>query len=343
MVKVASFGSITRDIYLKTNFDIINWPKTPSLKALVLPLAQKLKITDLYFTVGGNALNAAITFKRFGFDSFCVGLIGNDFNGQEILKRLKKEKINTAFVKKDERYITSLSILILQKGERIILNYPGANNDFNLKEIDLKKIKADFWYISLAGESYKYFNYLLDFAKKNNIFVGFNPTGYHLKKDKRGILKRLKDIDFLVLNEEEASFLMGIDFKKEKTIFKKLDDLMPKILAVTYGKRGSIVSDNNFIYQAGVFENKKILDRTGAGDAFGSGFLAGLIKRNIKNKKIEKADIVFALTYATANATSVVEKIGANENILSYNQFLKMSRFKNLNIKIKKINETRNN
>lgn len=342
MEKVVSFGSIAKDIYLDVDLEKISWPNVPSFSALVLPLGEKIKINNFYSTFGGNALNAAITFARCNLKTFCVGKVGNDLAGREVLNFLEKEKINNNFIEKDNKNYTAHSFLFFQKGERVILNYSGANNDFNLKKIDLEKLKADYWYVSLAGESYKFFDYLINFAKKNNIFISFNPTVYHLKKDKKGILKRLKDIDFLVLNEEEASFLLDMSFKNKTLVFKKLDKLMPKILAVTYGKDGSMVSDNNFIYQAGIFKNKRILDRTGAGDAFGSGFLAGLIKRRVKNRKIKKEDIIFALKYASANAAQVVEKIGANENILNYEYFLNSSRFKKLKIQIRKINETRN-
>jgi sugar/nucleoside kinase (ribokinase family) len=88
--------------------------------------------------------------------------------------------------------------------------------------------------------------------------------------------------------------------------------LIDGIAVMTDGARGAIVSDGRYIYRAGIFKEKKLVDRTGAGDAFGSGFVAGFIL---------KKDIHFALRLASANATSVVEKIGAQAGILRRKDF----------------------
>ena len=93
----------------------------------------------------------------------------------------------------------------------------------------------------------------------------------------------------------------------KEIVEKKLDELISGTAVMTDGPKGAYVSDGEYFYQAKIFKEKKLVDRTGAGDAFGSGFVAGLI---------QKEDVLRALRLASANATSVVETVGAQAGIL---------------------------
>lgn len=332
MFDVIAIGSVTRDNFLELDYQTIKWPKTPLKKAIVLPLGEKLGVDNIYSTIGGNSANASVTFSRQGFKTACFGKIGNDLAGKELEKKLQTEDISPLFAV-SEKELTAYSVLLLKspksasrrigQGERTILGYHGASNTLEEGDIPRDALKSKWWYLSLAGDSYKLFRPLMAFAKENNIKVAFNPSGHHLKYGRQGILSLLKDLTFLVLNEGEAAELMGLPFYKEQEIFKKLDELVPGIVAVTNGPRGVTVSDGEYIYKAGIFKEKKLVDRTGAGDAFGSGFVAGLMRKN---------DIKYAIRLATANATSVVEHIGATEGILRDGDF-SASRWDNLKIK----------
>ena len=179
--------------------------------------------------------------------------------------------------------------------------------------------------MSLSGESDAMFPSLIKFAKDNGIKVAFNPSGHHIKHKRQEILDSLKDLAFLVLNTDEAAELVGISFEKEKEVFQKLDELMPGIVAVTDGPNGVVVSDGKILYRAGVFKEKEVADRTGAGDSFGSGFVAGLMRSG--------GDIDYAIRLASANATSVVEHIGATEGILTEKEFQNDPRWQKFDIK----------
>ena len=326
MKDIITIGSITKDNFLEVDYEIIDWPKTPSRKAIVLPFGEKLEVKDTHSVLGGNSANASVTFSRLGFKTVCFGKIGDDLAGQEIKSWLKEEKVEPVFgVAKNKK--TAQSTLLLNNGERTILGYHGASNEWVETDIPWNKLKAKWWYLSLAGSSCDFFVPLIKFAEENEIKVAFNPSGYQIKHKRREILDNLKNIDFLVVNEGEAAELAGISFEKEKEVFKKLDDLMPGIVAVTDGPNGVAVSDGKNIYRAGIFKEKLVADRTGAGDAFGSGFTAGLM---------ETGDIKYAIRLASANATSVVEHIGATAGIISKKGF-KNPRFANLDIIIKKI------
>ncbi len=329
MFDVITIGSVTRDAFFEVpKFKMIPWKKTPSKKGFILPLGEKLEVDKIFFTLGGNSANAAVTFSQFGFNTACAGKVGNDAGGREIRRRLNEEDVDTSLLSKTNELATPYSVLLLKGGERTILSYHGASSLFDIKDLDLKQLKAKWWYLSLSGESTKHFGKFMVFARKNKIAVAVNPSGYHLKHRRGDILKHLKDISLLVLNEEEAAILTGVPFSKERLVFKKLDGLMPGVLAVTNGNKGATVSDGKFIYRSGIFKERRLADRTGAGDAFGSGFAVGLMRSG--------GDVKYAMRLATANAASVVEKVGATEGILSAAAF-KDPRWGKLAISVKKI------
>ena len=333
MHDIVTIGSVTRDNFLEGDYEIINWPKSPSGKALLFPFGEKLSVKRAYSTIGGNSANASATFARQGFKTACFGKVGNDLSGREIAERLKKEKVRPFFPIAKEKP-TAYSVLLLEKGERTILGYHGASDTLVLKDIPWSNLRSRWWYLSLAGESDKLLRPLMTFARKNQIKVAFNPSGHHIKHKRHEILAVLKDLAFLVLNAGEAADLVGIPFNKEKEVFKKLDRLMPGIVAVTDGPKGVTVSDGKYLYKAGIFKERAVVDRTGAGDSFGSGFVAGLMKRS---QMFSPKDVEYAIRLASANATSVVEQIGATEGILTKKEFEKSSRWEKFKISAQKL------
>ena len=337
MYDIVTICSATRDNFLKTDYSLIKWPKTASGKAIALPLGEKLGVQEVYLTIGGNAANASVTFGRQGFKTGCFGKIGADLSGQELISRLKKEKVNPFFAVSQEKP-TAYSVLLLsgEHGERTILGYHGAADTLVLKDIPWSRLKSKWWYLSLGGESDKLLEPLLKFAQKNKIKVAFNPSGHHIKHYRNRILSALKYLSFLVVNETEAANLTGISFKKENQVFKKLDKLTPGIVAVTSGSRGVTVSDGKYIYKAGIIREQKQADRTGAGDAFGSGFIAGLIQKeeNCDKGLCQPFNIEYAIRLGSANAASVVERVGAKAGILTKDEFEKSERWRQFPVEI---------
>lgn len=335
MFDIITIGSITRDNFLEADFKIGKWPKAPSGQALILPFGEKLEIDRVYSTMGGNSANAGVTFARQGFRTACFGKVGDDLSGWEIRQKLQAEKVKPLLSFSREKP-TAYSMLLLESGERTILGYHGASDTLTLKDIPWNQLKSSWWYLSLAGESDKFLKPLLAFARKNKIRVAFNPSGHHIHHKRKEILSSLKDIVFLVLNKGEAADLTGISFKKEKEVFRSLDKMVDGIVAVTDGANGVTVSDGEYLYKAGIFSEKKVVDRTGAGDAFGSGFVAGLMQAKKMNLKDRKEAITYAIRLASANATAGIEMLGATEGLLTKKQF-SSPRWKNLPVKVSKL------
>jgi len=314
MFDIITFGSATQDIYLKSEkFLPVSGKNFTTGKGICLPLGAKIEVEDIFFTSGGGGTNTAATFANQGFKVAYCGMVGNDNFGDLIINEVKKYGIDTSLIKKTEKTPTNIAVLLMQPGkDRTILVYRGASDLLEKKDIPWDKIKKTKWvYLApFAGKLTESTEELIAFAKKNKIKVALNP-GYNQLTLREPVLRKiLKGVDVLILNREEASLLTKIPYQKEKEIFKKIDELTPGIAIMTKGGDGVTVSDGKNLYCAKSL-GMKLVDGTGAGDAFGSGFVSGLIKKN---------DIVYAIQLAMANSSFAITKIGAKEGILRKNQ-----------------------
>ncbi|MBI5732768.1 carbohydrate kinase family protein [Candidatus Jorgensenbacteria bacterium] len=330
MFDVLTIGTATRDVFLLSPaFKVLRDPKHlesigfPTGEAQCFALGAKIDVGEPIFTIGGGATNAAVTFSRQGFKAATLIKIGNDERGNMVVASLKQDKVNV-LAPRDSLHGTAYStILLTSGGERTVLVYRGASENLAERDAPLKKLTSKWVYFVPGRIQFGFIETLVHHFKKIGASVAMNPSRYYLGLGDK-FRKLMKRLDVIVVNREEASYLTGIDYKNERAVFKKFDDLTPGIAVVTDGSRGARVSDGKYIYSAGIFKEKKLIDRTGAGDAFGSGFVAGLIHKN---------DIHHALRVAAANATSVVESIGAQSGILRERD-LGSSRWKYLDLDI---------
>ena len=335
MFDVITIGTATRDIFLTSPlFKVLRDPAHlkkigfKTAEAQCFALGGKIEISKPILTTGGGATNAAVTFSRQGFKTAALIKIGEDQAGKDILDELVREKITTLKLQTNNNGTAHSTILLAPSGERTILVYRGASEDLKLKEIPFDKLKAKWLYISPGRISFETVKKVIDYAAGRKIPVAFNPSQYFIDLGIKKLKPILMKSKAVILNREEASCLTKADYENSKEIFKRLDKVVAGLAVMTDGPRGAMVSDGFNIYQAKGFEGKKVIDRTGAGDAFGSGFVSGLI---------QKRDIKYAIRLGMANAASVVEYIGTKEGILTKKEFEKSKRWQHLPIKISKL------
>jgi ribokinase len=338
MLDVVTIGSSTVDFFIETDFPLIPWETTLG-KALAVPFGEKFSSNNSLITTGGNAVNAAITFARQGLRVGTCIKLGLDVPGEVLEERLRLEGIKNKFVVWDSSAPTSRSVILLKDGERSIITYQGSGAELLPKEINFKKMRAKWWYVSLSGASYKLFPAIAKKSWELGVRLAVNPTKHQLLDGKKQLLDNMKYVDFLIINESEASLLTGAEASNEADILRRLDKIVPGLYAVTYGSKGSIVSDGERIFRAGVFKEKKTTDRTGAGDAYGSGFVAGLIRSKERCGRFgyDPEKIKYAIRLATANASSVVEKLGGSEGVLYRKDFDGSAHYEKFAIDVKKV------
>ena len=325
---VITIGAATRDAFIKSKyFKLLSSPEFISGEGLCLPAGAKIDVEDIVFATGGGATNAAVTFARQGFKTAALCRIGEDVSGREVLADLNADDINTGYVICCQKEKTAYSMLILsESGERTVLVYRGASE--NIEPADISKTVSAKWFYLSGALDIKVVERVLKIAGEASVPVAFNPANRELKLGLGKLKDILGEVNVLILNREEGAYLTKIDYRDESRIFKKLDEYVKGMVVLTDGQRGALVSDGRTLYRAGVYPEQKVMDKTGAGDAFGSGFVAGLIKTN---------NIECAFQLASANATSVVEKIGAKPGILSAKDFTENARWRR-GLKISKEN-----
>ena len=314
MARIVSLGSALQDIYLIDHDDLV--PTAIGDEAIFgkILVGSKVDIDKLSYEVGGGGVNSSITFARHGHEAIFIGNIAKDSAGHAITRVLDNEGVDTSYINYNSNKTTGTSIVLLdsKRGERTILTYRGASEKFdNFSEKDLDLIQPDWLYVTtLRGDM----NTLLRFfekAKSIGAKIMFNPGVKELEQTKK-LIGLLEDVDVLLVNKSEAAKIVpGVILTD---LIYHLNNYVNRAI-ITDGAMGGIAGDGTDIYRFGIYEDVPMKDATGAGDAFGSGFLAHYSAgKSFKN----------SLTFASANSTSVVTKIGANKGILTGNESLHM-------------------
>lgn len=312
MARIVSLGSALQDIYLIDHDDLIATPAKNGPTYSDILVGSKVDIDKISFEVGGGGLNSAISFARHGHETIFMGNIAHDPAGEAIVGVLDKENIDSSYINFLTKKTTGTSIILLDQrsGERTILTCRSASSQFgNFSENDLELIQPDWLYVtSLRGD----FETLERFFKKATeigIKIMFNPGGEEIKEQK-ALIPLLKYVSILSINQSEAKAIVpGVNLRE---LIYHLRNYCETVI-ITAGAMGGVASKGDKTFRFGIYEDSPVKDATGAGDAFGSGFLAHLASGNSFRN---------SLIFAAANSTSVVTKIGANRGILTGNEKL---------------------
>lgn len=304
MVKILSIGAAVQDVFLSHSDEFKAVCLNPEDCFMQLTLGSKADVNKINFSTGGGATNAAVTFARQGLEAVFMGSVGQDPAAQAVLAELDHEGVDASRVHVSKRYNTGYSVLLLApNGERTILTYRGASTHYSLNDFDFSDINADWLYISSMSGKLDVVDQIFAEAKQQGMKIMFNPGKGELA-DAEKLKGLLDDVDVLLVNKQEMQQIVeGEDLEE---LVRHGLHYVPTVV-VSDGPNGVAASDGQTIVRAGMYEDVKVVDRTGAGDAFGSGFLSQWAQG-----KSLKQSIIFA----SANSTSVVTKIGAKQAIL---------------------------
>lgn len=318
MFDVVTIGAATRDVFLQSdNFKFIKSQEFSSGVGECLSLGSKNEVHNIYFSTGGGATNAAVTFARLGLKTSVLARLGRDAAGDDILEVLKSEGISTKLVQRDREEMTAYSTLLMYgPGERTVLVYRGPSTKIDVSKKNISGLKAKWIYVTSLGGRLDIISAVWTHAKNNKIKICWNPGGEELKLGFEKLKPFIARSDIFNVNREEAARLAGCEPGNDITIMDKLCGTA-KVVIVTDGGKGAYACTKDGRYFVASLGTKP-KNTTGAGDAFGSGFCAGMIKTG---------DIEFSLKLATLNADSVIRQMGAKAGILkkmpSTNEFNK--------------------
>ncbi|MFW6230584.1 MAG: carbohydrate kinase family protein [Nanoarchaeota archaeon] len=304
---VITVGSGTVDVFVNTDAEFIKKGNPLHAQELMAyPVGSKLLIDNLRFEIGGGGTNTAVAFARFGLKTGWIGSVGKCENSKNIIDLLNKEKID--FLGRLGNGFAGYSVILDSVGhDRTILTFKGENNNLKFSDIPKTRLKTKwFYFCSMVGTSFTTQKQLARYAGKNKIKLAFNPSSYQAKLGTKALRPILKNSDLLVVNKEEAGYLVG--HTEIETMMQRLHEEGPGLVIITDGQTGAYCSTGDTILKA-IPRNVRMKETTGAGDAFASSFLGAYMKTE---------DIRLSLKLATTNAQSVIQYYGAKNILLTW-------------------------
>ncbi len=312
MARIVSLGSALQDLYLidRDDFhasDVYSFSMREKKSVFGdLLIGTKVDIDKLSYQVGGGGTNAAVEFARHGHESIYFGNIGHDAAGDAVITCLQKERVDTRHIRFAPKKSTGCSVILLDthSGERTILTHRGASSKYdNLDENELDELKPDWLYVTTLRGDMETLRRFFKKAHKIGCKIMFNPGTPELEQ-KTELTNLLKYVDVLLVNKVEAQKIVpGIVLTE---LVSRLGNLVQTAI-ITDGGMGAIAANGEKTYRFSIYEDCAVKDTTGAGDAFGSGFLAHLAA----GKSFRQS-----LIFASANSTSVVARLGAKDGLL---------------------------
>ena len=312
--KILGIGNAIVDVFIKVddNFLLKNNLTKGSMKLIEKNEFESLKSTIKIEKIeaGGSVANtmAGIAYLQ-GKASF-IGKINSDEFGKVYKESLEKIKVNFPYSEKSENLSTGASIiLITPDSERTMCTYLGISSQLSKDDIKEDYIKGHEiifleGYLWDKGRSEEMFKHVINLAKKNNIKVAMSLSDiFCVKRHRKDFFNLLlNDINILIGNENEINELV-----QKKNLLECINELkkINKLIIITRSANGSIALLNNEIINCDSSRVEKVLDLTGAGDLFASGFL---------KEYLDQSNIKKCLQSGSELAAKVIQKIGARLN-----------------------------
>jgi fructokinase len=309
--KILGIGNAIVDVFVKVDdsFLIKNKLIKGSMKLIEKDEFNRLRnvIKIEKIEAGGSVANTMAGIAFLNGNSSFIGKINSDEFGKIYKNSLEKINVNFSYTMKKENLSTGTSIIFISHdSERTMCTYLGISSRLSKYDIDENIIKSHKLillegYLWDKGISEEMFKHVINLAKKNNIEIAMSLSDiFCVSRHRQDFINLLmNDLNILIGNENEINELMQktnlLDSIKE---IKKIN----KLIIVTRSEKGSLAIQNEKIINCESIKVKKILDLTGAGDLFASGFL----KEYLDSSNIKKC-----LQTGSKLAGKIIQKIGA--------------------------------
>lgn len=282
-----------------------------------MKFGDKIDVKSCTLSVGGNAANVAIGLSRLGIRTALAAEFGDDELSPIILGGLDKENIDKTYIIKTPHTPSSLTVGIdFQQDRTLFVHHVKRQHKFHFSIMRDAKLV----YLTSLGEDWETpYRETIEMLNQSSAILAFNPGSLQLHTGKEMVQAVMKRSDILFLNKEEAELLLfneeAKDVKNSQTyilsLMQQLQKQGPKTIVITNGANGAYALDEQgkdyFLAPIPVV----VVEKTGAGDAFTTGFLAAWYTRH----KIEDA-----MGWGARNAASVIGKVGAEAGLLTLQQ-----------------------
>lgn len=266
---------------------------------------EKIPVQTRVESPGGNAANVSVGTARLGIHTALNCITGEDTDGEKLIKKLTAEGVSTESVTQSAK--TNHSTALIYNGERTIFVFHETRNYRGIENIS-----SDWVYLTSLGEKAEsIYESLIGFKSQESFKLIFAPGTYQLRAGAEKFEELFKVCDFLLLNRSEAAELLTkSEIEPIETLLKGIISLGTKAAVITDGVNGAYCQQGAFSWHVPAYP-ADLVDSTGAGDAFASGLVSGLIF----NKTIEQA-----LAWGSVNSASVVSQTGPQSGLLTNEQ-----------------------
>lgn len=283
-------------------------------RKLSMSYGDKIPVGESVSMVAGNAANNAVGSARLGLKTAIYTNVGNDLDDQRIRQKFKTEGIDLRYIVDNDDLPTNHHIVLNFKGERTILIYHQP------WKFDLPDLEKSRWiYLTSMSPSYvksNVINQLVNYLERTGAKLLYNPGTFQIKHGVKKDPRLLSLTEVLIMNKEEAKIILGYDENENipvKKILKEIVALGPHKAIITDGSQGSYGTNGEQYYKLDIFP-AKLVEMTGAGDSYATGVLAALAYGT---------DLQEAMRWGAANGASVVEQVGPQAGLLTYNEMQK--------------------
>jgi sugar/nucleoside kinase (ribokinase family) len=307
-----AIGDIAVDAFIKLKDAHVNCKLNNEDCEICMKFGDKIPYEfDAVVPGVGNAANAAVAAARLGLSSAIVGNVGKDMHGKECELELESNNVSTNYIVEQKGKKTNYHYVLWYGAERTIL---VKHEDFAYSlPIRLWRTAPKWIYLSsMATPSADFYYKIANYLEKNpSVKLAFQPGTFQmdLGADKLKIIYERTEV--FAVNVEEAQRVLGANETDRdiKSLCERLVSLGPKIILLTDGPNGAYFFDQGKLYMMPIYPDPKPpYERTGAGDAFSSTFVAALA---LGKTPLE------ALAWAPINSASVVQYIGAQKGLLT--------------------------
>jgi len=257
---------------------------------------------------GGSAANTMVGLARLGAKTGFIGKVANDHEGKLLLDDFRREGVNTmGIVITTKGRSGTVSAFVDKNGERALYVHPSVNDTLTFEEINLEYARQTA-FLHLTSVDEKPFRAQKKLTEElSNVKVSLDPGEIYARKglvELKPIIRRC----FVVMpSEGEVKLLTGKSWREG---VKRLLREGAEIVAVKLGEKGCYVTDGGQSHMLPPYKTK-VVDTTGAGDAFCAGFLYGLVK---------KKDLYECGRLGNFIASKCIAKVGARTGLPRANE-----------------------
>jgi len=310
---VLAIGDVVTDAFIKLLDDRAVTYQNEQGKWLAMPFGMKVPFDQALVIEGvGNAANAAVAFAKLGLSGGLVSNTGDDQFGRDMVNALKKNGVDTRFVHSNPGKVSNYHYVLWYKEERTIL-IKHEEYDYQWPRFREGDIPKWVYFSSISKNAMEYHDSIADWLEDHpDVKLAFQPGTFQMEAGVERLKRIYARTELVVLNREEAVYVTGGNYDDVHDLINRLHGMGPKIVVVTDGPAGAYASDGDNRFRMPLYPDPAPpIERTGAGDAFASTFVAAII---------HGANIEGALQWAPVNSMNVVQNVGAQAGLLTEEQ-----------------------